>query len=658
MNCLPINIEDLIHTRTVESNRVEFKATWDDQIKPAVVKSVCAFANDLFNLNGGYIVLGIETDELGNPILPPRGMDSFDLDLIQREIRGQCRRIEPEFQPLICPDTLQGKAIVVLWAPGGDNRPYQAPGRGGDRAYFVRQGAETVEARGDILRQLLERAAKVPFDDRRALNAKVEDISPSLVRHFLHNVRSRILDEMGSDDRALYRRMRIVAPINNHEVPRNVGLLFFHPSPEQFFPGTRIDLVQFSDDAGGNLIEERSIKGPLDVQVRFSLDYLNSIGDVLLEKVSGRAAVDRTVAYPYGALEEAVVNAVYHRSYEGPPEPIKIYLYPDRMEIISYPGPVPGIELDHLMRPSPIPPVPARNRRVGELLKELRLAEQRGTGVPKIRRTMEENGSPAPVFDFDEGRTYFRVTLPVHPRYRVLHALREGARLWAIGERRSALSHLQRAFEQRPGSGALAGQIVEYAAALGDVDLAARTLERFRSESQQSEAALPFLSLARAFLDTNKVEDARRIMSQLPPQSSAADLVEAAIIAKRARDYEEAHRLFSRAYPMMKDDAKTIQEFAQTKLALARRIDTRKDIHTKRTLNREAVELLRRAIQITDDSVREAWCWHDLAQTLDWLKEPSAEVEAAYLKALVGIPEQVQFKRDYDKWKARRQRSR
>ena len=67
-----------------------------------------------------------------------------------------------------------------------------------------------------------------------------------------------------------------------------------------------------------------------------------------------------------------------------------------------------------------IPPVPYRNRRIGEFLKDLHLAEARGTGIPKIRRKMTENGSPDPSFDFDETRTYFRVTLPAHPQYIVI----------------------------------------------------------------------------------------------------------------------------------------------------------------------------------------------------------------------------------------------
>jgi len=60
-----------------------------------------------------------------------------------------------------------------------------------------------------------------------------------------------------------------------------------------------------------------------------------------------------------------------------------------------------------------VPSVPARNRRIGEMLKELKLAEARG--IRKVFRAMIDNGSPPPRYEFDEERTYFTVILPAHP---------------------------------------------------------------------------------------------------------------------------------------------------------------------------------------------------------------------------------------------------
>ena len=58
----------------------------------------------------------------------------------------------------------------------------------------------------------------------------------------------------------------------------------------------------------------------------------------MIKKVPGRAKAHKTVAFPYEAMGEALVNVVYHGSYEVY-EPIKGY---------RYPGPVPGIEVRHL----------------------------------------------------------------------------------------------------------------------------------------------------------------------------------------------------------------------------------------------------------------------------------------------------------------------
>jgi ATP-dependent DNA helicase RecG len=59
--------------------------------------------------------------------------------------------------------------------------------------------------------------------------------------------------------------------------------------------------------------------------------------------------------------------------------------------------------------------VPAKNRCIGELVKELKLAEARGTDIRKVFKAMIENGSPLPRYKFDEEGTYFTVILPAHP---------------------------------------------------------------------------------------------------------------------------------------------------------------------------------------------------------------------------------------------------
>lgn len=58
---LPININDLLNKNKVEGNRIEFKTGWNPT---KIYQSICAFANDFDNLGGGYILVGVEEEEL------------------------------------------------------------------------------------------------------------------------------------------------------------------------------------------------------------------------------------------------------------------------------------------------------------------------------------------------------------------------------------------------------------------------------------------------------------------------------------------------------------------------------------------------------------------------------------------------------------------
>lgn len=64
---LPINLQYLLRQRTVEGERIEYKAGWNPDTTP---HTICAYANDFANLGGGYVVIGQECDENGQPIFP------------------------------------------------------------------------------------------------------------------------------------------------------------------------------------------------------------------------------------------------------------------------------------------------------------------------------------------------------------------------------------------------------------------------------------------------------------------------------------------------------------------------------------------------------------------------------------------------------------
>ena len=364
----------------------------------------------------------------------------------------------------------------------------------------ARTRAETVDAqeRGDIPRSL------IPWDERPACGARLEDLREALVREYLREVRSGLLEE--SDRRDVYRRMQLTTRLNDHEVPRNVGLLLFSRNPAQWFRGAEIEVVQFAADRAGNVQEERTFGGGLVDQLCDCLNYLSNLTVGHLHKLPDRPRARRWVNYPLPALREALVNAVYHRSYDvDQPEPTKVYLHPDRVEVISYPGPVPGIEPEDLIAAARARAVPARNRRIGEYLKELGFAEGRLTGLPKIFRAMRDNGSPPPLFEFDSHRTFFQVTLPAHPEYVALTAVRDAAHLRALGEHEAAIDRIESAWATNKASEILAAETIRALAAEGEIDRAEAVLMQFEAHAPPSVFEQVRTELAETLLNAGKV---------------------------------------------------------------------------------------------------------------------------------------------------------
>jgi len=446
---LPINITDLLSGEIVEWERLEFKTSWD---KLEAIQAICAFANDINNWGGGYIIFGIKEKD-GRPLLPPAGIDPNTIDRIQKEMLDMSNQLKPPYFPQAEPVDYQGKKILVVWVPGSEVRPHKAPkslGKNRDYKYFIRRFSSTVIANQKEEIDLIETSAKTPFDDQINQHSSLEDLSLPLIQSHLSAIGSSLANSISQLTFAeLCRKMNIVAGPDEYLKPKNIGLLLFNSNPTSFFSGAKIDVVQFRDDSGKNFTE-KSFVGPIQQQLQDALIYIkNSIVSEQIIKVPGIAEANRIFNYPYEAIEEALANTVYHRSYADD-SPIEVRVHPDKIEMISYPGPLPPLNKKKL-REGTIAARKYRNRRMGDFLKELRLTEGRGTGIPTIIKVMDENGSPQPIFDTDDDLTYFQTTLKIHPSFlRVQVGVQDGVQVGVqdfareVSTERAILEYCQR----------------------------------------------------------------------------------------------------------------------------------------------------------------------------------------------------------------------
>jgi ATP-dependent DNA helicase RecG len=107
---IPLKLETLLSGRVVEQDRVEYKKGWNPN---EAVRTICAFANDYSNTNGGYIVLGVD-QENGRPVLPPVGIEKDELDAVQQDLFRCCNAPGPD-KKIDMEKFAQGKAIAVRY---------------------------------------------------------------------------------------------------------------------------------------------------------------------------------------------------------------------------------------------------------------------------------------------------------------------------------------------------------------------------------------------------------------------------------------------------------------------------------------------------------------------------------------------------------------
>ena len=223
----------------------------------------------------------------------------------------------------------------------------------GSKRYWVRLGSETVDAElhDDLLRGLIEQTARVPWDDRRAPDARSRGSARSKGPRIPARCgRSGLLDEPNA-------RERLSAYANHDEGQRSRdrpgtrALLFFSKDPAEWFRGAKIEVVQFAADRAGDVQEERVFSGALVDQLRDCLNYLENFSAFHSAKAatSGAASAAGSAIRCRRCAKPSSTRSITAATTSTSPNLPRSISIRTASTIISYPGPVAGIEARHLL---------------------------------------------------------------------------------------------------------------------------------------------------------------------------------------------------------------------------------------------------------------------------------------------------------------------
>ena len=116
---IPISFENLIKNNVVESARIEYKRSL---IAEVALHTIDAFANDIDNWGGGYIVIGM--NEVNGVIdIESSGLKKSEIDKINKDILMISNLIEPKYIIVVDNVTYKRKNFILIWCLGGNDRP-------------------------------------------------------------------------------------------------------------------------------------------------------------------------------------------------------------------------------------------------------------------------------------------------------------------------------------------------------------------------------------------------------------------------------------------------------------------------------------------------------------------------------------------------------
>jgi ATP-dependent DNA helicase RecG len=170
----------------------------------------------------------------------------------------------------------------------------------------------------------------------------------------------------------------------------------FGLDPQLPLPQSEVVCIHFADTLGvRSCIDRKNFLGTLPSLIDQTASFLKQYIRVGAT-IRGFRREDEP-EYPFEALREAVVNAVVHRDYSRDAETVRLFIYPDRVEVRSPGGLMPGVTLDDVvaMRVTSVP----RNPVLAGFLRDIPgYMERIGSGIRFMISEMRAMQLPDPEF--------------------------------------------------------------------------------------------------------------------------------------------------------------------------------------------------------------------------------------------------------------------
>jgi len=391
-----------------ESSAVEVKSAHRGTPR-RILEPLSALAN---RTGGGVIIFGL--DESGDY----RAVGVHDASRLQQEVADVANEMEPALRPEFTVEEFEGHIVVALEVPElpARQRPCYHRPSGLQRGSFIRVGNTNRLMTDYEIFGYVSARSQPTFDEEAVDGATLADLDQAKLLAYLGALKESRPDAsyLERPVEQVLQQLRIVKEDAGVLHPTLAGLLVFGKYPQSFEPQLVITYVQFygtTEDEktprGERFLDNRRFEGPLPELVEAAVRHVMSSvrKSSLIEGIYRRDIPE----YPEEAVREAAVNAVAHRDYSNfvRGSYVQIRLFADRLEVQS-PGGLYGNVTEETLDSEQS----TRNRVLMRLLEDVRIVENRGSGIGAMIRALRDANMEPP--KFRDMRSSFWVTFRSH----------------------------------------------------------------------------------------------------------------------------------------------------------------------------------------------------------------------------------------------------
>lgn len=377
--------------RNGESSGVEFKR--DDVHPQSLAKEIASLAN----LEGGYILLGIEDDGAVTGLIRP-DIEEWVMNICSDNIQPP---IIPYFEVILWEGD---KKIGVITIPDDSpDKPYKA--RQGSRwVTFARIGSTSREATREQEQRLYQTSGVLRYDIKPVQGSSFKDLDINRLINYFRDIRGQDCPEQGEIEQweTLLINTEIMVESRDKAIPTVGGILLFGKNPNRYLLQAGISAVAYKGmEKDYSAIEREAIRGPIVAKfsgteeivdtglVERAIEFVRRNTGSSAYLVEGRR-IDKP-SYPEEVIRETIVNAIAHRDYTMSGTDIELSIYSGRLEVIS-PGRLPNtVTIERMKAGCRV----TRNELIKEVLRDYHYVEATGLGVPRkiIAGMLKHNGT-------------------------------------------------------------------------------------------------------------------------------------------------------------------------------------------------------------------------------------------------------------------------